>query len=362
MCFCCCTKRQTINTFLLIMTLIIFIYSSITISQHASKTLLYETFENRLESINHISSRTTPSENYNHNNNRIRRINSANDDLNNYILQNYRQYVNSIKDANSYYYISNFDYYQLEGKKYDILEVLRRIENGFGITFIVLHILFLIFIIVFLCNSCGDKEYTLSTSSTFYSLLRIKTICIILSILLILLSLVYSILLSVALIQYIQFIKNVKIDTFIEKIIIGVSYGLYSCYYYITLSCGICAEKNIFFQLGYEGNPGQFAKFHKDGTPIKADVSGPSSQNILVFNNKKKKISDEPPLSKDPINAEEIKIEESNLMKKKNKTVLNHDENRQQKIIFSSSKDGKYLYYNGETYMKVNTTISNPSN
>ena len=46
---------------------------------------------------------------------------------------------------------------------------------------------------------------------------------------------------------------------------------------------------------------------------------------------------------------------------KKNKTTLYNNEDNQQIIIISASKDGKYLHYNGETYMKMNTTISPPS-
>ena len=362
MCFCCCQTRQTINIILLIITLSIFVYSSITIITHASNTILYETFENRLESVKPTSKKHS-SENDNSNTNTNNNDDyNRDEELNNYILQNFRKYVDSPKDINSYYYISTLNYYDLEENKHDVLKALRGIEKGFGITFIVLHILFLIFIISFLCNSCGDREYTLSSLSTFNSLMRIKIICISLSILLIFLSLAYSILLFFALTQYVKFITNPQLDTFIEKIIVGMSYGIYSLYYYITLSCGFWAEKNLYFQLGYEGNPGKFAKFYKDGTPVRRHIPASSSHNILIFNHDKKEISGEPPPSKDPINAEELQIEKSKKSKKKQKKELYHDGSSKQMIIFSSSKDGKYLYYNGETYMKMNTTFSPPTN
>ena len=59
MCFCCCSTRQTINTFLLIITTTIFIYSAVVFSKHASNTLLYEAFENKLESVKPTTARTT---------------------------------------------------------------------------------------------------------------------------------------------------------------------------------------------------------------------------------------------------------------------------------------------------------------
>ncbi len=355
MCFCCCSTRQTINIILLIITLSILAYSSITFLKHASNTILYEAFENKLESAKPTSSRNPSSENDNSNTNNLS-DNNNDDELNNYISQKYSKYVDSLKDINSYYYISTLSYYDLEEKKHDVLKALRDIENGFGITFIILHILFLIAIISFLCNSCGDIEYTLSTLSTFNSLMRVKTICIALSILVIFLSLAYSFLLFVALAQYYRFISNVKVDTLIDNAIIGMSYGIYSIYYYITLSCGLCAEKNIYSQLGYEGNPGKLAKFNKDGSPVRRHSQIISSNNnIVIVKNKKREISNEAPLSKDPLNIEESKNT------KKRKKLLNNDDNSRQMIIFSSSKDGKFLYYNGETYMKMNTTITPPT-
>ena len=152
MCFCCCQTRQTINIILLIITLSIFVYSSITIITHASNTILYETFENRLESVKHTSTKKHSSENDNSKTNNNDDFN-RDEELNNYILQNFRKYVDSPKDINSYYYISTLNYYDLEENKYDVLKELRGIEKGFCITFIVLHILFLISIISFLCNS-----------------------------------------------------------------------------------------------------------------------------------------------------------------------------------------------------------------
>ena len=61
MCFCCCSTRQTINTFLLIISGTVFAYSIITMPDHASNTLLYETFENKLDTIKPTSAK--PSEN-----------------------------------------------------------------------------------------------------------------------------------------------------------------------------------------------------------------------------------------------------------------------------------------------------------
>ena len=388
MCFCCCSTRQTINTFLLIITGTIFAYSIITMSDHASNTILYETFEDILDKAKPTSAR--PSENndnnnYNNNNmnnpnnvnnynnetrdssytnditneHEIRRIDSLDDEaLDNYITQNYAKYVSDLKDVHSYYYISTLTYFDLEAKKYNILKDLRSIEDGFSITFMVMHVLFLIIILVFLCYSCGNREYTLSSETAFNVLLNIKTICIILSILLNLLSIIYSILLSVAFAQYIQFIPNAKVDTFIQRISVGISYGVYGFFYFLTLTCGLCAEKNLFIDLGYEGFPGRLAKFYSDGTPYSRNDVPSLSNNVVVYDKHKE---DEPPSSKEPINVDELVQIETNRKWKKNKSVLNHNEDNQQVIIISSSKDGKYLYYNGETYMKMNTTISPPT-
>lgn len=373
MCFCCCSTRQTINTFLLIITTSIFIYSAIVISKHASNTLLYEAFENKLDSVKLTTARTTSksknededNDEYDDKNNQYsnrRRISSNDDELEAYIKLHYAKYVSAAKDINSYYYISNLNYYDLEGKSYNVLKLLGGIETGFGATFIVSLILFYLFIFTFLGFSCGNKEYTLSSESTFNCLTCLKTICITLSILLIFLSLAYSTLLSVAMTQYLQFIENAKVDTFLERLAIGIVFGLYGFYYYITLSCGFCAEKNLYLQLGFEGMPGKFAKYYSDGTPIEIQSHNPapSSQNIVIYHGRNEGI-EVPPLSKDPIKVEElVQIETSTRRNRKNKSAINADDN-QQLIVLSTSKDGKYLYYNGETYMKMTTTISPPT-
>ena len=125
------------------------------------------------------------------------------------------------------------------------MKILRGIETGFGVTFIVSHILFFIFIFIFLGYSCGNKEYTLSSESTFNCLTCLKTICILLSVLLIFLSIAYVCLLSVALVQYVQFIQNPKVDTFLERLVLGILFGFYGFCYYIRLSCGFSVEKNF---------------------------------------------------------------------------------------------------------------------
>ena len=383
MCFCCCSTRQTINTYLLIITGTIFIYSIITTSDRASNTLLYETFEDKLDTVKPTSVRPSESNDnndYNNLNNKLdnnkindsnhtndiindhdnRRVDSLEDEaLERYITQNYAKYVNDLKDAYSYYYISTLTYFDLESKKYNILKGLRSIENGFCLTFIIMQVIFLIIILVFLCYSCGIREYTLSSETTFNVLLNIKTISIILSILLTVLSLIYSVLLSVAFSQYIQFIPNAKVDTFIQRIAVGISFGVYGFYYFITLACGFCAEKNLFIDLGHEGFPGKLAKFYSDGTPYSRNEVPSLSNNVAIYDQQKE--IDEPPSSKEPINVNELVHIETNRKWKKNKSILSHNEDNQQVIIISSSKDGKYLYYNGETYMRMNTTISPPS-
>ena len=359
MCFYCCTKRQTINTYLLIITISIFIYSLIIFILHASSTLLYETLENKLNLVTYGNSYSNNNyDDYNRNN---RRMSSSNDEFDIYSSQNYKKYINSLRDINSYYYISSLNYNDLEGKSYNILKSLRTIEKSFGITFIIMHIIFFIFIIVFLYYSCGNKEYTLSSLSTFNALNRLKLIFLTLSMLLIFVSLVYPSLLSISLVQYIQFIPNPNIDTFILRLIIGIAYGIFGFIYYIILSCGFSAEKNLFLQLGYDGNPGKYAKYNNNGTPINIGIPASSCQNIEC-DNKGQEIGVESYKSKEIINDEGlVKNESSKDQLKNTKNALNNDDTNQQVIILSSSKDEKYLYYNGETYMKMNTTI-NPSN
>ena len=352
MCFSCCTTRQTINTYLLVITISIFLYSLITYFQHASTTLLFNLLENKLNSQKIYSN-----DEYITN----RRISSTNDDeYDIYISQNYKNYVNSLRDINSYIHISSLTYNDLEDKSYNVLNSLRKIEKGFGITFIIMHIIFLFFIFLFLCFSCGNKEYTLSSETSFNALSRLKSFFLILSILLIMVSLVYSTLLSCALVEYTQFIPNPNIDTFIQRIIIGMVYGIYGFFYYIIVFCGFTVEKNLFVQLGYQGNPGKLARYNNDGTPIIRNIPPePSSQNIVI---QEQNLGMETPQSKEPINVEElVKIEPSERSKKKHGTALNHNDINQQVIILSSSIDEKYLYYNGETYMKMDTTNSNNS-
>ena len=361
MCFYCCTKRQTINTYLLIITISIYIYSIIIFILHASSTLLYETLENKLHLVSYGNSYSNNNYDDYNRNNRNRRMTSSNDEVNINSSQNYKNYVNSLRDINSYYYISSLNYNDLEVKSYNILKSLRKIEKGFGITFIIVHLIILIFIIVFLYYSCGNKEYTLSSLTTFNTLNKLKLIFLILSMLFIFVSLVYSALLSISLVQYIQFIQNPNLDTFILRIIIGIVYGIYGFFYYIILSCGFSAEKNLFLQLGYDGNPGKYAKYNNNGTPINIGIPALSCQNIEL-DNKEQEIGVESLKSKEIISVEElVKNESSKGQLKNTKIALNNDDINQQVVILSSSKDEKYLYYNGETYMKMNTTI-NPSN
>ena len=111
--------------------------------------------------------------------------------------------------------------------------------------------------------------------------------------------------------------------------------------------------------MGYEGFPGKLAKYYSDGTPYNRNEVPSLSNNVVVYDQQKE--IDEPPSSKEPINVGELVQIETNRKWKKNRTGLNKNEENQQVIIISASKDGKYLYYNGETYMKMNTTISPPT-
>jgi len=102
--------------------------------------------------------------------------------------------------------------------------------------------------------------------TTFKVLNAIKIICLTLSIIFIFLSIIYGVILVFALFQYYTFVPN--IDRYVIGIVIGMVFGYYSFWFYITLSCGFCKERALFPLVGTVENPGTGAKFDANGNTI----------------------------------------------------------------------------------------------
>ena len=132
--------------------------------------------------------------------------------------------------------------------------------------FICIPCIFLICEIVFLVFSYGNKEFTPLPITTFKVLNAIKIICLTLSIIFIFLSIIYGVILVFALFQYYTFVPN--IDRYVIGIVIGMVFGYYSFWFYITLSCGFCKERALFPLVGTVENPGTGAKFDANGNTI----------------------------------------------------------------------------------------------
>lgn len=93
---------------------------------------------------------------------------------------------------------------------------------------------------------CGKKEFQVLSDSSFQILNVIRTVCFSISIAFIFLSLIYAILLIVVLVQYMDLIGI--IDSCSRGVIIGMVYGYYGFYYYLSLARSFTNEKNSFFK------------------------------------------------------------------------------------------------------------------
>lgn len=250
MCFCCCTTRKSILIYLIIITSVAFIYGIVALSQFGSSSDIYDRLIKRLEELE--SSPSTRNSGY-----RRMQIYPG----------YYPNYIDSLTgDAKSISIIDDLKKEDLEGKGYGMIKSLKGIENGLGVLIFVFTIIFLGAEIVYLFFSRGIKEFQLMETKIYNIFNIIRIVVYALAIVFIFLSILYACLLIGPLAQYISLINNV--DSCASGMVVGMIYGYYSFWFFITLSCGFSKERYLFIAVGSEQNPGAEARYDVNGNAI----------------------------------------------------------------------------------------------
>ena len=226
---------------MMIISLIAAIYGIIVLTQFASKTDIYDNFIKRLK---YVEEEEVGEEAY--------------ESLN--------------EDATVEQLISAFGDPQIKDKSVSLIKNLKNIEMGMGIVLFIFPLIFLIVEIVFFIFVWGDKEYK-PLSTTLYKIFNIiKIVCIVLSIILILLSILYIVFLAMAFVQFFFIVPAITIHEFLARIIIGIVFGIYLFWFYITLSCAFCKERNLFKSVGPNANGANGNQFSEGVKPEGAQV------------------------------------------------------------------------------------------
>ena len=251
MCICCCNTRKSILIYMMIISLIAFIYGVIAMTQFASNTKPYKDLIGKIKDIDDGK--------------------PAGPGIENYDGDEFPPVDKAIE------LLAKKD---LDDKNYGLVKSLKDIENGIGIVLFIFPLIFLIVEVVFFIFVWGDKEYKV-LSNTLYKIFNIiKIVCIVLSIIFIFLSLAYIALLAVAFIQ-LFFLLLSFLNEMTVKIIIGIVFGIYSFWFYINLSCAFCKERNLFKNVGSVDNPGPNARIDGNGNQISGGVKPEGDQPQL---------------------------------------------------------------------------------
>ena len=317
MCYCCCISRKGITIYMMVISIIAFIYGIVAMSYFGSSTKIYKAFKKKLDSME--SSRGSSEYDY------LRRLYPYGYPYSTTTAYNseYQELAKDILDSISLEYINNLN--STKSQSTSVIGNLKAIENALGVILFVFPIIFFVAEIVFLVFSCGDKEFTPLSGTTFKVLNAIKIICLTFSIIFIFLSILYGNLLAVALYQYMALVPNT--DRCVIGIIIGMVFGYYSFWYYITLSSGFSKERALFLLVGSVENPGIGARFDANGNPI-----APVAQTV---------------------NQPSQPITYSNAQQVNNGVIpINQIQNAYQPLSLNS-KDEDFIFYNGMIYKKV---------
>ena len=238
MCICCCNTRKSLLIYMMIISVIAAVYGIIVLTQFASKTDIYDNFIKRLK---YVEEEEVGEE----------------------------AYESLDENATVEQLIGAFGDPQIKDKSVSLIKNLKNIENGMGIVLFIFPLIFLIIEVVFLILMLGNKEY----KPTLYKILNIiRIVCIVLSIILILLSILYIVFLAMAFVQFFFIVPAITIHEFLARIIIGIVFGIYLFWFYITLSCAFCKERNLFKSVGPNANGANGNQFSEGVKPEGAQV------------------------------------------------------------------------------------------
>ena len=247
MCFCCCISRKSIIIYSIVITIIAFIYGVVAISEFGSKTEIYKYLVDKIEYLEeHKTSRRLQYPYYPYN-------------------YNY-DYAKLILDSASKAKIDSLTMNILEENGYGLIKSLKGIENGLGVLLFVFTIIFLAAEIVYLIFAWGTKEVQIMKTTLFNILNGVKIGVFTFAIIFIFLSILYGILLIAVLAQYISLIGF--FDSCGIGMVVGMIYGYYCFWIFITLSCGFSKERSLFVEVGSEAKPGPKAEYDVNGNPI----------------------------------------------------------------------------------------------
>lgn len=247
MCFCCCISRKSIIIYSIVITIIAFIYGVVAISEFGSKTEIYKYLVDKIEYLEeHKTSRRLQYPYYPN-------------------YYNY-DYAKLILDSASQAKIDSLTMNILEENGYGLIKSLKGIENGLGVLLFVFTIIFLAAEIVYLIFAWGTKEVQIMKTTLFNILNGVKIGVFSFAIIFIFLSILYGILLIAVLAQYINLIGF--FDSCGIGMVVGLIYGYYCFWIFITLSCGFSKERSLFVEVGSEAKPGPKAEYDVNGNPI----------------------------------------------------------------------------------------------
>ena len=297
MCLCCCTTRKSIFIYVLIISIIGFIFGLIYISNFASSTTLYKML---IDKIKYLEAHNTNNNYYNSNYDFRRNdyYNSYSPYYNdyNYNYNNYNSYYNNYnsnynndiiqkaKDLKTEINIESLTNENLNQNSYKLIKSLKGIEKGLGTILFIAPLIFFIFAIIFMISICGKRETQILTTQTFKLCSIIRIIVVILCVIFDLLSVVYFILLIIIYFQYTKLIDNHG-DTCANKIILGIIYGGFSCWLNSNISNAFIKEAKLFEDVGEENKIGPSAEFDLNGNPIGRPVQINSNINEVNAQN-----------------------------------------------------------------------------
>jgi hypothetical protein len=304
----------------MVISIIAFIYGIIAISYFGSSTDIYKYFKDKLDNIDKSSSSSNSGSSY-------PGYTGGPGYSGGVIPIGYNtqaeKWAKAILDTISKEKIDNLD--STDDYSTSVIANLKGIENGLGVVLFIFPIIFLIFEIVFLVFAWGNKEFTPLPEKTFKVLEVIKTICLTFSVIFIFLSILYGILLVIAFYQYFNIVGNT--DSCIIGILVGMVYGYYGFWYYITISVGFSRERHLAREVGTIENPGTGAKYDVNGNPIV-----PVVQTVVQ--------------PAQPITY-------SNVQQVNNGVIPMNQTQSAYQTLSLNSKDEDLIFYNGMIYKKV---------
>ena len=256
-CFCCCETRKSILIYIIVVSVIAFIYGIVAMSNFGSNTTLYKNLISKIKTLemSPLTSDTYDDDYY-------RRTYDNYPYNNNYDYNNYQ----TSSDFESEQKIQSLTYSYIKTHKYKNIKRLKGTEKGLGVILFIFQIIFLAAAIIYLIFVCGTRETQILPTKTYNIFYIVKIIVYALAIVFIFLALLYGNLLCLILVEYVNFMDN--IDTCAARIVIQMIYGCYCFYYYIIVSCGFGKERQLFYEVGEVNRIGPKAQYDLNGNVI----------------------------------------------------------------------------------------------